>query len=854
MKILKAKIHGLNRFKMVKLNTVAINAVNPVQIFIGDNGSGKTSLLNELNPFAAIKSQYSKTGYKKLLIEHNGITYKVSTDFGNKTKTHSFIRDGVELNPGVGTSTIQNELAATYLGYTSTAHQLLHYTYKMCSMSKADRKTFLLNINPANLSLVLEFHKAVCSRLRECTGNIKMLTTRKLDIESKLMDNLVLDKIKKEKENLEKRLVDLNNHIFYIKQQITTINQDIKSMEDNRSSKTRFDIAKIKQFEKRVNRFLVFHSDDINKKDTANEIKIIEYEINHIKERISQYTKRSLELVKELETYDKNILEMDAEKGVETFQQELDEKKHILEKYRYLTHDKIEIIPDEILVDHYIFVSDITKDIQTLLDLKYRHIYPESVIEKVRYKMQSFKHSYEILSSEYVKLQDQVTKCIEELNKLPKGPEVLTKQCEACEYKNVYLETKEQYENYLKKCQPVLPSIKRSLQKKERVLEKFSSFIETQQKYWYFVNQIKNNFSKCSFKQRFTNVVERLNKDPDKLIMDLQFIIEHQQSLMEKIKLEKEITDITYRINALNKTKTPLVHILQEMYLTKSKELEDIKKDICTEQEKINILSDKKTTHAEFLKIKESVERLNKILKEYEQLTIATATKTFACKILDEHTHEAITLNNELQKKNAILKEQEFLHARYTEEILKMLDTATLEKKKYEIIEWGTSPSTGFPHKQLVNHINVLIRNVNVLINQVWTYPLKIKELDINKPIDYTFTYEADGVEINDDISSMSKAQQAITNLAFMFSFIITMNLCDYPVYLDEIVDGLDPTHDRNILEWLRVIVENKYTSQMWLINHDAALYEGFISADILCLRDNNVVKPVSANQNAQFD
>lgn len=854
MKILKAKIHGLNRFKMVKLNTVTLNAVNPVQIFIGDNGSGKTSLLNELNPFAAIKSQYSKTGYKKLLIEHNGITYKVSTDFGNKTKTHSFIRDGVELNPGVGTSTIQNELAATHLGYTSTAHQLLHYTYKMCSMSKADRKTFLLNINPANLSLVLEFHKAVCSRLREYTGNIKMLTARKLDIESKLMDNIVLDTIKKEKEDLEKRLVDLNNHIFYLKQQIATINQDIKSMEDNRSSKARFDIEKIKQFEKRVNRFLVFHGNDINKKDTTNEIKIIEYEIAHIKERIEQYAKRSLDLVRELETYDKNILEMDAEKGIETFKQELDEKRRILEKYKYLNNNYIEIIPDEILVDHYIYVNEIVTNIHTLLDLKYPYIYSESILEKVRFKTQSFEHSYQMLSSEYNKLNDQVTKCKEELNKLPKGPETLTEICTSCEYKNIYLETKQQYETYLRKCNAVLPSIVKDLQKKERVLKRFTAFIDEQKGYWYFVNQIKTHLSKCSFKQCFTDIVKRLNEDPNKLIADLKFITDNQQSLLEKKKLEKEITDIEYRIAALEKTQTPVVHILQEMYLAKSKELEELRKDINTEQVKINVLTNKQTTHAEFLKIKESVERLNKILKEYEQHTIATATKTFACKILDEHTHEAIVLNNELQEKNAILKEQEFLHARYTEEILKMLDTATLEKKKYEIIEWGTSPSTGFPHKQLVDHINILIRNVNVLINQVWTYPLKIKELDINKPIDYTFTYEADGVEINDDISSMSKAQQAITNLAFMFSFIITMNLCNYPVYLDEIVDGLDPTHDRNILEWLRIIVENKYTSQMWLINHDAALYEGFTSADILCLRDNNVVKPASANQNAQFD
>lgn len=854
MKILKAKIHGLNRFKMIKLNTITIDAINPVQILIGDNGSGKTSLLNELNPLAAIKSQYGKTGFKELHIEHDGIIYKISSNFGNKAKTHSFIRNGVELNPGVGTSSIQNELAATYLGYTQMAHHLLHYTYKMCSMSKSDRKTFLLNINPANLSLVLEFHKAVCSRLRECTGNIKMLTARKLDIETKLMDHVVLNKIKKEKEELEVKLADLNNYIFYIKQQLTLINQDITNMETTGYATKRFDINKIKSFEKRVNRFLVFNSQDINKQDTANEIKLLEYEISHIKERIEQYIKQSTNLVKELETYDKNILEMDSNKGIETFKQELNEKRRILKQYSYLTSDRIEYIPEHQFTDHRFFVDEIINIINTLLDLKYKHIYPESVIEKVRFKAQAFEHGYQTLVSEYNKLNDQITKCKEELIKLPKGPQTFTDMCNLCEYKNIYLETKKQYETYLEKCTTVLPSVDKNIKKKEQVLKRFTSFLTEQKQYWYFVNQIKTIISKCCFKQQFTHIVQQLNENPNKLIADLQFIITNQQSLIEKKKLEKEITDVEYRINALEKTQTPVVHILQEMYLTKSKELEQLRKEISTEQIKIDILTRKQDKHHDFLKIKESIQRLKQTLKDCEQYTIATATKKFICQILDEHVQESIVLNNQLQEKNVILKEQEYLHARYTEEILKMLDTAILEKKKYEIIEWGASPSTGFPHKQLVDHINIIIRNVNVLINQVWTYPLKIKELDVNKPIDYTFTYEADGVDINDDISSMSKAQQAITNLAFMFSFIITMRLCDYPVYLDEIVDGLDPTHDRNILEWLRIIVENKYTSQMWLINHDAALYEGFTSADILCLRDNNVVKPASANQHVQFN
>ena len=85
-------------FGLAQIRKLQATFHSQIQIFIGTNGSGKTSLLNELHPLPAIRSSYKKQGYKKLIVEHEGNEYILTSDFSDKTKAHSFIKNGEELN------------------------------------------------------------------------------------------------------------------------------------------------------------------------------------------------------------------------------------------------------------------------------------------------------------------------------------------------------------------------------------------------------------------------------------------------------------------------------------------------------------------------------------------------------------------------------------------------------------------------------------------------------------------------------------------------------------------------------------------------------------------------------------
>lgn len=73
-------------FGLAQIRKLQATFHSQIQIFIGTNGSGKTSLLNELHPLPAIRSSYKKQGYKKLVIEHEGNEYILTSDFPIKQK------------------------------------------------------------------------------------------------------------------------------------------------------------------------------------------------------------------------------------------------------------------------------------------------------------------------------------------------------------------------------------------------------------------------------------------------------------------------------------------------------------------------------------------------------------------------------------------------------------------------------------------------------------------------------------------------------------------------------------------------------------------------------------------------
>mgnify|MGYP002532709774 FL=1 len=821
-------------FGLAQIRKLQATFHSQIQIFIGTNGSGKTSLLNELHPLPAIRSSYKKQGYKKLIVEHEGNEYILTSDFSDKTKAHSFIKNGEELNIS-HVSGIQSELVSTHLGYTPLVHNLTHFKYKMCQMGKTDRKNFLLAINPIDLTLVLKAHKQCCSKIRECKGNINLLSKRKQEIEDKLLSKDVLQEKYKQKEELEKQNTEISNTIFYLQEELNKYQQQFSTI--NKETIKPIDFQRLKKFENRVNIFLSEHK-NIGAGDTHNKINTLSSDIGFSEATIAQLENQAASIVKELETYDKNILDMNAETSVSKIEETLKEKKNKFAKFKKITN-QIVFIDDEYLSECCTSFTYLTNAINSLIDCHPKHIVTKDVFNKISSKLQILQYRKNNLDKEIVSLMDRIKECDDELNELPSDKFELIELCTTCDYRS-------RWQTSIKSLQEKKDKLKAKYQYSHKQCCKLDS-VYTKLSYYYneqsilrnFVENIKSILSKMHyFNNTDTYVTEKLNDNPIKFMKDIEKTILIQPTFREQLKLEKEILEIEQNIKTLNKTQTPVVHILQEMYKNKTKELLDIQTQLKRKDKELSLLMENKKNYEYLDKIRNTAHQLEKEIAEYEQYVTITKTIEYINLSLNEFNTKRNQINCQLGTIATVLKEQESLLNRYNEEIVKLLEKSERDKLIYETMEFGLSPITGFPHQQLIKHLNVMIRNVNVLVNQIWSYPLQIVELDPKEPFDYTFQVLAKD-ELVPDISNLSKGQMAIVDIAWMVVSLLTMGLTKYPVFLDECSDGLDPVHSQRLLEWLKEIADEKYVNQMFIINHDAALYSGFSDAETLCLMGN---------------
>ena len=101
MRLLHSKIHGYIRLAYSGVKMLEYTPQEKIQLIIGTNGCGKSSLIKELSPLPANHHEYIKGGYKVDEWLHGSSRYLLSSRFTETGNEYSFLKDGVELNTGV---------------------------------------------------------------------------------------------------------------------------------------------------------------------------------------------------------------------------------------------------------------------------------------------------------------------------------------------------------------------------------------------------------------------------------------------------------------------------------------------------------------------------------------------------------------------------------------------------------------------------------------------------------------------------------------------------------------------------------------------------------------------------------
>jgi len=795
MQIVKLVLHNYKRLFLNGITHVVYEPNSKTQIILGQNGSGKSSLLEQLTPISAnIKKDFNDGGYREITLLHNDITYTLHNRPNGK---HSFLLDTEELNDG-GTLSVQNKLVEYHFGITPHIQQVLLGKNQFCNMSPSERKKWITDISTIDYSYPITVYNALKQRHRDVVGGIKLLQNnivrvKESSLHPELISNLVGDK---------KHLLILIDYLLTLIDN-TALSGNIDNVITDLTN-TVADVNKLSG--KVVGTDLVTLTNKLitakSKQDMLNT------------RLVSLYTE--LDKLTDIESMeDKDVL-------IAKLASLVEESTGIRNNNIFGSIDDIEFV--------YTYVNDNYSNIVGLLSklTEHQHLNTSKsrMVELLQIKS-GIESSISFKERALYKLEER----LEHLEHHLKEGKSIT--CPKCSNTWVPTYTESEYTGYTTE----ITLLTKSLTELNTNLDTVNKELETIE----VVRGIVSEFVKYL----------SLN-DNTKLI--LKYIVNHDNYIKDKINslfylfefVHKELTEL-YKVvginNKISEIKAKLVIIEHKDILrteldnaTKSGIEADIHNIRTT---LISLSSDVDTLTTNIGVKKNYLDKLTTLSKDISNVyttknSLCTVTRnTCITKGVSELRLLLLDIDTKLSKHTEC---ETMLHNYQTE-----LDEYNNIERVIKLVLKELSPSEGLIAKSINSFLNYFIQDMNNIIANIWGYDMEILECNLgDSDLDYKFRVLVNNDEIVEDISKTSSSMQEMINLVFKIVFSKYKGFINYPLILDELGRTFDATHRVTMYEALERYISNDF-SQVYIVSHFESMYGRFGNADISVLGTTGV-------------
>lgn len=856
MKILKVVLRGYKRFRTSGIREFEASFHSPVVIITGSNNSGKSSLLKELCPLPSVRTDYEQGGFKELTISHNGRQYIVTSDFSNRVSPHSFRLDGLELNTS-GTTDVQTELVEKHFGITPVIRNLIYSKITLCQTTKNERKNLFLSINPLELGLILDTHKKVSSESKKYKSQLQLLYSRKADVEGKMLSPDAITAYSTTRENLLSDIGGIDKIINVLEQHILSIKN---SFHDDISYRTYclehntilIPLSEIKMVHLEITRSLAAIA-GIDKEQSEKEMGSLTATRSNLITVINDVTSRIENLSKEINEYTKH-LENANNKSVSAIEEEILCVEKTIKKYKGL--------PAQPVPEHqYSEYVDKSETIKTLAfffnDLPVKMLPPEELSKK-EMELSSLKATCLSLNQQLSMLSEALEREEQEL-KERETKAGIPDDCsfETCGLRKHFRTSTEKLRSVIKIRKEKIETITKELDEKNKLYSRESEFLEPYisskaiQKYYDLYGLVTSGyFCFRSWDDFFTIIKD----EPLRIVQLVGEFLSGSKLSYEKNMLEKRLIALNTELQATLKSNETSSEFLQKKINEKEKEIATLMQTLHKVENDNLLIEEKLKSHQLFKQLQEKLQSTTEAFERGKRALLVTKSLSYWTKLLDYFQQAKNIFNEELRKVESIVREQELLTHTYKNEIMTYITEIESKKRVLEKVELALSPTTGLPHKSMVQYLNAMINNVNYFLSQIWTSRMCIRQLEKDQPLDYGFKMEV-GQELRPDINSLSDGQTEVMNLCWVLTILLQMRLLDkIPLFADELGRTFDPTHRIHILRFIGRLIDDKLISQLFLVNHYAVFTDGFPESDVICLHSENIPElPQNVNEHVKI-
>lgn len=846
-------IHGLRlgKYKRLRLQDIKLFEISFKEIYqliIGTNGSGKSSILRELTPMPANHKDYEKNGFKEIFITHNGQFYHLVSSFEHGNN-HAFfvgpdtgvydpkLRDDlVDINEG-HTAKAQKALVEQHFALTQDVLDVLLGDVKFTSMSPLKRRDWILNLAGGDLEYAIDVHRKLNNLVNEQTAIVKHTQRRISEEQMKMISDDEYQELKRRVDGYKTALdtlyqVPVISDLGRPEQYINMANQAM---------------ARVSSI---TDRYLKFRTEQPDWFNYHGRLLSFNENIAHIKEYLFKElyvelsSKENLlnDMYKQVSVLAANLQKLEALHGGDI--NKLIEYRDETQQYinttiathpwavRYIPPNEHDVISSwkgiyNELIEIFSSVEDNTQreitrssrdrtlgeldvirrdlDNDRALQFKYQHQLEHLQTAKHE-TCPNCNHQWVPGTENYL----SASSLTEKINVLSTNIATHTRSIAE---RNDFVERCQNYNTWLSrfsslvKNNPQHVALWDSMSMEEVYFQSPIRTLATVQAYHGDIEQSRELYPLILENDSRTTIIQQAQELKDSKAEVSETLLSETNAKIET--LLREIEDLRFRTSGLSDW---------------VQELETLNGYYEEAQRDLRVACDN-------------------IVKYWE----AEANNT----VIGERQEYQLKLSNTataLQSANNILNVINSLSENLTHEKSRL--------EKCRILSDSLSPRNGLIAECIRGIITELTDQMNNIIGEIWSYPLHIlpcaDEADetVSSDLKYRFPLSIEnGTNVTEDVAKGSSAQRDVVDFAFLLCVYMYKDLDGYPLYLDELAPTMDELHRMQILQLVKLLIETKRNSQMFMISHYVSGHGAFTTAEICMLNDRNILnKPKEYN------
>lgn len=822
MKILELELILCVRLSLNNIRHFKLTLKEIVQLLLGTNGSGKSSVLYELSPLPASPKDFHKGGRKRILLTKDGKTYELISDFTNG-QDHYFYVDGENLNKQRLISE-QKELVRQHFGYTFEIHDILLGLESFTTMGPGRRREVFTMLCSVDYTFAIKLYKKIQDELNSDKGALKRARQR-------LAHEITLALKEEEIALIRNRLHALNKEAqsMYLLR-----NADAPNMFDAKTNASTIANSILEMTEKfrsirRVLKDKCYFSPEEYQADVdsvKDELSRVEGVYTRLAE---EFMTSSVEVssVVDLEVEDVVKLKDTIIADNKQAKALLETRKKPLEGFKPIQASHSMDVVYETLVSILTVLPSDPEGKMSSANLT-------AVMEKLRLLELSFSTNRDKLAS----LEHQE----KHMADLANSEDI---DCPKCEHKWKIGYSEETHY-----------AIKARLQRGRDVLAQLVKDIAVLQEERLALVEYEDRYKEYRRTTRMSPELQPLWN----LISEEDTLRKSPQHALTLVELVRSDLQIEMRVHAIREKIASDMKRLELAEYAQSETIKGKKKRLDQIEQEIGQLSNQKVQLQNKLYELTSTQRqvkqmyavgdaINQAKGKFDavSINIINAAKNEVIDAALAETHQEIAA---LSTRMHSIDQHEALIT----DLKKNIQELEASEKAHKLLADTLSPTDGLIAEGMLGFIRSYVAKWNALIAKVWSYRMEVHDCstdDESAELNYKFPLSTPNLpKPVDDVMKGSTAQKQMIDLGFRIIAAQCLGLDRGPLGLDEFGTGFDEGHRDAATQVISQLMEQLNFSQLFMISHYDSCYGAFYNAQITVMDKRNITIPSNKRVN----